>query len=115
MCEVNVATGELLRFETDFFYPGYIPIELDRLYRSNSSLIGTLGRGWANSLDVFLRNNGGSVTFHDGTGEERALEGRLGGRELVDATGSFVFRLEEGFYVFEDDNGWQHHFSPFRS
>ena len=73
MCNVNIATGELLRYQVDLFLPGYIPIEIARMYKSASPALGILGTGWRVNLLVVLRQDGPDLILVD----EDAVETRL--------------------------------------
>ena len=44
---VVMATGEVCYDESDFELPGYIPVELERSYRSRLRRAGALGYGWS--------------------------------------------------------------------
>jgi RHS repeat-associated protein len=110
MCEVNISTGELLRYKRDFYYRGFIPLEMDRLYKSSSSDVSRMGRGWSDTLDVYLHTVEGKLTFHNEMGEDIPLAGNPWDPEIADPTGALVLRLNEsGQRVYEDGKGWRHH------
>jgi len=116
MCEVNIGTGELLRYKRDFYYRGFIPLEMDRLYKSSSSDVSRMGYGWSDTLDVYLHTVDGKLTFHNEMGEDIPLGGNPWDLEIADATGTLVLRFNEsGHYVYEDGKGWRHYFEPLRN
>ncbi len=51
---IDVATGEAVLREVDLRLPGYIPLELARVYRSGYPPGGMLGHGWRFNLDIAL-------------------------------------------------------------
>ncbi len=74
MCNVNVITGELVRFEVDLFLPGYIPIQVVRVYTSTCTESGCLGYGWKSNFSVFLRQSGADLVFMDENGTPHVLK-----------------------------------------
>ena len=83
MCNVNIATGELLRYEVDLFLPGYIPIAIARVFKSGSRTTGILGRGWSVNLLMTLRHEGTDLVLLDEDGVETRLQLSPGGAALV--------------------------------
>lgn len=61
---VNTATGMFFEQLTDasLVSPG-VPLALERTYRSDSTAVGLLGRGWATPFDVKLTVATGKVTY----------------------------------------------------
>src|SRR5262249_42480995 len=55
MCDVNIVTGEVTHFTTDFVLPGIMPLHFTRNYSSTSTDVGPLGYGWKHNLEVNLR------------------------------------------------------------
>src|SRR5215475_7195365 len=68
MCNVNIATGEVTQFITDFFLPGIIPLHFVRSYSSTSTEQGPLGYAWTHNLDVSVRlsNSHAVLTYNNG-------------------------------------------------
>ncbi|MFI0243082.1 DUF6531 domain-containing protein [Streptomyces sp. NPDC016845] len=66
---VNTATGMFYEQLTDasLVSPG-VPLTLDRTYRSDSSTVGLLGRGWATPFDARLTVATGKVTYRTDDG-----------------------------------------------
>src|ERR1017187_4473971 len=52
MCNVNIVTGEVYHQLSDFFLPGFIPLQFSRTYRSSAGMPGPLGHGWTSNLDA---------------------------------------------------------------
>ena len=110
MCDVNIATGELERSHTDLFLPGYLPIEFTRIYNSNNSNTGFLGRGWRHSLNQRLRIVEGVVEYDDGLGNVLKLEsGSLTG-QLADKNGNVSLVEDQGQWILDDGSGRRHFF-----
>ena len=61
MCNVNIATGEVIQFEFDCLLSGRIPWRLVRTYSSNNPQLGVIGFGWKLNLGTFLRCNGENI------------------------------------------------------
>src|SRR5262245_26283234 len=100
MCNVNIATGELLRYEVDLFLPGYIPIEITRLYKSASPAVGILGAGWRVHLVMALRQDGRDLILVDDDAVETRLTLAPGGRHLVSTAGDItIVRDGEGLVL----------------
>ncbi|WP_438306865.1 DUF6531 domain-containing protein (plasmid) [Streptomyces sp. HUAS TT11] len=61
---VNTATGMFFEQLTDasLVGPG-MPLEVERTYRSDSSAVGLLGRGWATPFDAQLTIGTGKITY----------------------------------------------------
>src|SRR5258708_11637237 len=56
MWDVNIATGELSRFASDFYLAGLMPFHWVRTYSSTASRsAGVLGFGWRPGADCELR------------------------------------------------------------
>ncbi|CAL9370391.1 hypothetical protein SUDANB151_00836 [Streptomyces sp. enrichment culture] len=66
---VNTATGMFFEQLTDasLVGPG-VPLTLERTYRSDSSAVGLLGRGWATQFDAELTLATGRMTYRTGDG-----------------------------------------------
>ncbi len=66
---VNTATGMFFEQLTDasLVSPG-VPLALERTYRSDSSAVGLLGRGWATPFDAKLTVATGKVTYRTDDG-----------------------------------------------
>ncbi|MEU2898615.1 DUF6531 domain-containing protein [Streptomyces sp. NPDC001273] len=66
---VNTATGMFFEQLTDasLVSPG-VPLALERTYRSDSSAVGLLGRGWATPFDAKLTAATGKVTYRTDDG-----------------------------------------------
>ncbi|MEV5233320.1 DUF6531 domain-containing protein, partial [Streptomyces pseudogriseolus] len=66
---VNTATGMFFEQLTDasLVSPG-VPLALERTYRSDSSAVGLLGRGWATPFDAELTMATGKVTYRTDDG-----------------------------------------------
>ncbi|UYQ66702.1 DUF6531 domain-containing protein [Streptomyces peucetius] len=66
---VNTATGMFFEQLTDasLVSPG-VPLTLERTYRSDSTALGLLGRGWATPFDAKLAVATGKVTYRTGDG-----------------------------------------------
>jgi RHS repeat-associated protein len=73
MCNVNIATGELLRYHVDLFLPGYIPVEITRTFKSGVRVAGIAGRGWRVNLLMTLRHEGNDLVLFDENGVETHL------------------------------------------
>lgn len=63
---VDVASGETVLREVDLRLPGYIPLELARVYRSGYPPGGMLGHGWRFNLDIALVIDRETVTVRFG-------------------------------------------------
>jgi RHS repeat-associated protein len=96
MCDVNVVTGELIRFESDVLLPGYIPVEITRTYKSGASRITVLGYGWRHSLGAHLRRRGDEAVYVDGEGVEVALTTFTGQGTRTDESGAYALGAKHG-------------------
>jgi RHS repeat-associated protein len=65
---VNVTLGLLNLEETDFSFPGFIPLALCRSYRSNSMFAGMFGFGWGSTLGEEIFTEGNEVILRNGEG-----------------------------------------------
>ncbi|MGW1604563.1 DUF6531 domain-containing protein [Streptomyces eurythermus] len=66
---VNTATGMFYEQLTDASLTGPgVPLNLERTYRSDSSSIGLLGRGWSTPFDARLTLATGKATYRTGDG-----------------------------------------------
>ena len=101
MCNVNVVTGELIRFEVDLFLPGYIPIHLFRVYKNTCTEAGWLGHGWVYSLAVCLRKRGKDLVYVDENGAAIPLATTKDGSFTNPDFGLTMVRRE----VYVDENG----------
>ncbi|AHE72488.1 hypothetical protein M942_04125 [Enterobacter ludwigii] len=64
---VDMATGAVVDWRTDFSVPGFFPLELRRFYRSTGERhSGLLGSLWRCQWDMHLTLDNGLVTFTDG-------------------------------------------------
>src|SRR5215470_6813497 len=68
MCNVNIVTGELFRYQVDVFLPGYIPVEIARTYQSGVSCSGIMGGAWMINLLMTLRQDRQNLTLVDEEG-----------------------------------------------
>ena len=59
MCDVDVVTGELFHFARDFEFPGFLPLDFTRIYKSGLDHEGPLGYGWMHQYErhLILRGN----------------------------------------------------------
>ena len=73
MSNVNVGTGEVCHFFTDFSLRGIIPVEFSRLYRSGLQKRETLGFGWTHTLQMTLSGESDRIVFREGQGTERSF------------------------------------------
>jgi RHS repeat-associated protein len=95
MLYANVATGETCCSAVDFSLSGFVPVELERNYRSLSAHDGVLGRNWRCFLDAGLEEHDGVFTYRDAWGVETALQSVRDDDErlLALATGHRLLRL----------------------
>jgi len=64
---VDMATGAVVDWRTDFLVPGFFPLELRRFYRSTGERhSGLLGSLWRCQWDMHLTLDNGLVTLTDG-------------------------------------------------
>lgn len=98
MCDVNITTGKLIRYEVDLYLPGFIPCEFVRQYDSTSSVRRALGFGWKHNWDIFLRWNLPQVLYHDADGAEKPLT-------FSPETGQ-ARNDDEGLLLVPQDDGW---------
>ncbi len=71
LCNVNLVTGELLEQASDFWLPGWIPLDFSRLYKSFNSARGMLGVGWSHTYDALLRVEKERIVYRDAVGAEQ--------------------------------------------
>jgi RHS repeat-associated protein len=62
---MDIASGEVISFATDFELPGYISLEFERTYRSSCTYDGPLGRGWIYKYDQLLRVEATRIVYRD--------------------------------------------------
>jgi len=110
MCNVNIATGELLRYQVDVFLPGYIPVELARLYKSGSRSAGILGRGWSMNLLMLLRQDGADVILVDEDGAETRLGLSPGGATFANAEAGITVMRQGEELVLDRRDGRKYRF-----
>jgi RHS repeat-associated protein len=104
MCNVNVITGELIRFEVDLFLPGYIPLQLFRMYKNTCTEAGWLGHGWVNSLAVCLQQHGKDLVYVDENGTLISLTPGPEAEHFTNADfGITVMRDKEQFVLTKED------------
>ncbi len=104
---VDVVSGAMLTDETDFVLPGPLPLEFSRAWSSiHASRLGSLGRGWAHSLDQSLEveNDGIAVHIAGGRTLEFAPLDNVGDSTHNRGSKHTLLRLEKG-YVLYDDSG----------
>ncbi len=73
MCNVNIVTGEVTQFVTDFFLPGIIPLHFIRSYSSTSTEMGPLGYGWKHNFEVSLHLSDSQATLAYDNGKTATL------------------------------------------
>src|SRR6266568_8385427 len=110
MCDVNVVTGELVRFESDALLPGYIPLEILRTNSSSSTGSNALGHGWKHNLIALLRRRGSNIAYVDPWGVEIPLSVANGKKTLADAARSYTLELRGDGYVLEGPDGLRSQF-----
>lgn len=115
MCDVNVITGELVRFEVDLFLPGFIPFEFTRLYKSTRTGGGNLGRGWIQNYDMYLRREQQRVICQDTDGEELVIEVSSNGAGTETATQAITIEERETFLVIDRGGKQREYFHPFEN
>lgn len=68
---VDVASGRVMTWTTDFELPGPIPLKFERIYGSSwADRDSPLGFGWSHSLDQAVWLELGKVVYRDGEGRE---------------------------------------------
>ena len=66
---VDATTGrKFIPDETDFSFPGLMPIDWSRLYASDLTVDGVLGKGWVLPWEQILRRSGSFVYLTDNQG-----------------------------------------------
>jgi len=120
---VDIATGRLMTWETDWTLPGPLPLEFERIYSSAwAHRDSPLGYGWSHSLDqaVWREEEFHSVVYRDAEGRELEfytdeLDGRVmrKGDRLYDPINRLTL-TDWGGGVFEiiDAEGITHEFAP---
>jgi RHS repeat-associated protein len=110
MCDVNIATGEVTRFEFDILLAGRIPWQLNRRYSSGNPQLSLVGFGWKLNLGTFLRRTGAEMEmFVDGKPYARLPLLLIGERRPVNEAGLVAERINEGILV-TDRSGSTHAF-----
>lgn len=111
MCNIDIATGELVRYEVDLFLPGYIPLEITRSYSSSAEPNGLLGRGWSINLVLALRRSGVGYVLIDEDGVETSLKPLEQEPGWQDASGTVTLTLHDGSLLLDRGDGREYHFS----
>ena len=111
MCNIDIATGELVRYEVDLFLPGYIPLEITRSYASNADPNGLLGRGWSINLVLALKRVVVGYVLIDEDGAETALRPSERETGWQDASGTVTLEPREGYWLLDRGDGREYRFS----
>jgi RHS repeat-associated protein len=112
MCNVNVVSGEVIRWEVDLYLPGFIPVEVRRVYRSTSVDSGLMGIGWMSNLNVYLTSDGRNFVLHDDNGTDVSLTYSAESRTARDAAGRRVLASDGQFLVLDQGDGKKYRFGP---
>jgi RHS repeat-associated protein len=62
--QINSQSGELGLFLVDFAFPGFIPVDFFRFYRTGDVRDGPLGMGWRFPFAAFVSVDADKFTFH---------------------------------------------------
>jgi RHS repeat-associated protein len=111
MCNVDVITGELTRYEVDLALPGYIPFEFTRTYKSTRPQAGRLGHGWQHNWNIRLTVEQGRFVFTD---QDAARVDLLPGAErdsARSADGAVTLRREQDYLLLERGDRRRYYFS----
>ncbi|WP_434525434.1 RHS repeat-associated core domain-containing protein [Photorhabdus asymbiotica] len=65
---VDVATGDFLQVWPVLSLPGFLPLALNRVYRSTANFSGLFGPKWADDWSQHLKRDGEETHFTDGEG-----------------------------------------------
>jgi RHS repeat-associated protein len=112
VCNVNVVTGEVLRWEVDLYLPGFIPIEVRRVYRSTNRQSNLLGIGWTSNLNLYLTSDGRDFVLHDDAGVDTPLVYSADTRLARDAARRRSLASDGHFLVLNQGDGREYRFGP---
>ena len=109
---VNIASGNVVRTETDFNLPGVgLPLTFARTYNSLSTIDRGMGAGWSVSFGDFLTFNGdGSVGWTTDTGILHTFASNGAGGFIAPNTIHGTLTASGSGYTYRDPNGLVHQF-----
>lgn len=96
---VDVATGRVFTEQTDFEFPGPIPLSWKRTWSSTSTYKGSLGHGWHHSLQHALYVTKDVVLYRDDEGRAISFPPLKEGQEF--------FLKREGLTLLRDLGGYR--------
>ncbi|HVO83158.1 MAG TPA: RHS repeat-associated core domain-containing protein [Syntrophobacteria bacterium] len=73
MCDINVATGAMMHFATDFTLPGFIPLVFQRIYVSTQTDDGPLGHGWRHKYHTRVQVTKTNLIIHNADGSSLSV------------------------------------------